>query len=248
MAGKVVILNQEEYDKLSIYDTFLLTVPDDWMQFMTERIKSNVKLLSDTIIKKEIEYVPSKLEIWNAFVMTRWEKTRVVVIGQDSYDTPGFAMGLAFSVTQDLPPRKSYDGKIGAPTRSLDAIFDVYCRTLGYKHPKTGSLVPWALEGVLLLNVGLSVIPHKPGSLVSAWSQVTKPFIQSMSAKKPLIFVLWGKDAQGIKDMIKGDGHIILEGPHPVARDGSFRNVDHFREINQILEKRGEKPINWKLD
>jgi uracil-DNA glycosylase len=244
---KVVIVTPEQSKELSLYDAFLLTVPEDWQQFITDKIKENLKLLSDMFDKKKVDYIPSKMEICTAFVVTRWAKTRVVIIGQDSYSTPGLPTGLAFSVSRDLPPKRDRYGTIIAPTKSLEAIFEVYSRTLGYKTPTHGCLDKWALEGVLLINTALSVEPNKPMSLAIPWRKVTDPLIQNISAAKPLIWVLWGTEAQGIKSEIKGNGHVILKGPHPVARDGSFKTIDHFREINKILTDKGEKPIDWEI-
>lgn len=41
---------------------------------------------------------PPQKDIFNAFAYTPFDKLKVVILGQDPYQTPGFAMGLSFSV------------------------------------------------------------------------------------------------------------------------------------------------------
>ncbi len=66
------------------------------------------------------------------------ESTRVVILGQDPYPTPGHAHGLAFSVEPDVRPLP----------RSLGNIFKEMQADLGAA-PKNGDLRFWAAQGVL---------------------------------------------------------------------------------------------------
>ncbi|NED69813.1 uracil-DNA glycosylase, partial [Streptomyces sp. SID10244] len=79
---------------------------------------------------------------------------RVLIVGQDPYPTPGHAVGLSFSVAQDVSPIP----------RSLANIYREYNEDLGYPMPANGDLTPWAKSGVLLLNRVLTVSPGEPAS------------------------------------------------------------------------------------
>ena len=96
---------------------------------------------------------PPGPQIFAALDATPFDAVKVVVLGQDPYHGPGQAHGLCFSVAPgvDVPP-------------SLVNIFKEIERDLGIARPNHGYLMPWAKQGVLLLNAVLTVESGRAGS------------------------------------------------------------------------------------
>ncbi|MFD0688286.1 uracil-DNA glycosylase [Actinomadura fibrosa] len=183
-------------------------------------------------------YLPAGNLILRAFTQP-FDQVRVLIVGQDPYPTPGHPVGLSFSVAPDVRPLPA----------SLVNIFREYCDDLGYPQPSNGDLTPWTEQGVLLLNRALTVMPGKPSShRDKGWEQVTEQAIRALVARnRPLVAILWGRDARNLRPML-GDTPCI-ESPHPSPRsaDGGFFGSRPFSRANQLLEKQGAAPVDWKL-
>ncbi len=166
------------------------------------------------------------------------ENVRVVILGQDPYHGPGQADGLAFSVQKGvpLPP-------------SLRNIFREVASSCGGTPPVHGNLQHWAEQGVLLLNDVLSVAASTPRSHADfGWQNVTGMALSALSVR-PAAFMLWGRHAQDHAARIGAlhPGHLILKAPHPspLSAHRGFLGCGHFSAVNQWLEERGEKGIDW---
>ena len=96
-------------------------------------------------------YPPSG-EIFAALDATPFEAVEVVILGQDPYHGPGQAHGLCFSVRPGVPVPPS-----------LGNIFKELQDDLGIARPDHGCLMPWARQGVLLLNAVLTVEDGQAG-------------------------------------------------------------------------------------
>ena len=133
--------------------------------------------------KNTVCYPPRGL-IFNAFDKCSFEKTRVVILGQDPYHGSRQANGLSFSVN---------DGETFPP--SLINIFKELNEDLGVPFPKSGNLERWAEQGVLLLNSTLTVQASSAGSHQNkGWEQFTDAVIQCINDdKEDVVFLLWGK-------------------------------------------------------
>lgn len=114
-----------------------------------------------------------------------------------------------------------------------------------------GYLVPWAQQGVLLLNTVLTV---REGQAYShhghGWEQLTDTIIEKLNQReKPVIFVLWGKPAQKKAALLDTSKHIIITAPHPspLSAHRGFFGSKPFSKINQALLALGEEPISWAL-
>ncbi|MEW6445738.1 MAG: uracil-DNA glycosylase [Pseudomonadota bacterium] len=182
---------------------------------------------------------PNPDEWFNAFNRTPLEKARVVILGQDPYPTPGHAHGLCFSVRPEVRPLP----------KSLQNIFTELHDDLGIRNT-LGSLIPWADQGVLLLNAvltvesGLSASHHGKG-----WERLTDRAVQVLSAQpRPLAFVLWGRPAQQKGAHIDRERHLVLEAPHPspLSAHRGFFGSRPFSRINAFLERQGQRPIDWR--
>lgn len=193
----------------------------------------------DNEYKEKIIY-PPKNEIFNAFRYTEYEKLKVVILGQDPYHGENQAEGLSFSVSN----------KVNRPP-SLQNIFKELENDLNIKISSNNSLIPWAKEGILLLNAVLTVEKSKPAShQKKGWETFTDEVIKIINEKEtPVVFILWGNYARNKKSLITNKIHYIIESPHPSpfsAYNGFFGSKP-FSKTNIFLKKNNIKEINWKI-
>ncbi|MEC3907952.1 uracil-DNA glycosylase [Tamlana sp. 2201CG12-4] len=182
---------------------------------------------------------PPGKQVFNAFNCCPFEDVKVVIIGQDPYHGYGQANGLCFSVNDGInhPP-------------SLINIFKEIEMELGVPYPKSGNLMRWANQGVLLLNATLTVRAHQAGSHQNkGWEQFTDAVIQILSQqKKNIVFLLWGGYAKKKVKLIDGQKHKILMSGHPSplsANRGYWFGNDNFKNTNLWLNNNNKTPINW---
>jgi uracil-DNA glycosylase len=185
-------------------------------------------------------YLPAGPNVLRAFTFP-FDQVRVLIVGQDPYPTPGHAVGLSFSVAADVRPLP----------RSLENIFTEYGKDLGHPPPSSGDLTPWAERGVMLLNRVLTVRPGNPAShRGKGWEAVTECAIRALvSRQQPLVAVLWGRDASTLKPWLEGQDCVSIESPHPSPLSASrgFFGSRPFSRANELLEKMGADPIDWRL-
>lgn len=184
---------------------------------------------------------PTGNDMFNAFKFTPFDAVEVVILGQDPYHGPGQAHGLSFSVREGvaLPP-------------SLVNIFKEINQEFEHTGmPRNGNLEPWARQGVMLLNAALTVEGSKANSHAKAgWSPFTDQVIYELATRKEhLVFMLWGKFAQGKSVLIPPGRHLVLQSAHPSplsAHNGFFGN-GHFKKANEYLAEHGKRPVDWIL-
>jgi uracil-DNA glycosylase len=185
-------------------------------------------------------YLPAGENVLRAFTFP-FDDVRVLIVGQDPYPTPGHAVGLSFSVAPDVRPLP----------RSLDNIFREYVADLGHPAPTCGDLTPWAQRGVMLLNRVLTVRPGTPAShRGKGWEAVTECAIRALVERpRPLVAVLWGRDAQTLRPMLTGGRCTAIESVHPSPLSASrgFFGSRPFTRANELLAEMGAEPIDWKL-
>ncbi|MGG9971730.1 uracil-DNA glycosylase [Ferruginibacter sp. SUN002] len=185
-------------------------------------------------------YPPGPL-IFNAFNQTPFDKTRVVILGQDPYHNPGQAHGLSFSVPNGIKPPPS-----------LVNMYKEIQKDIGVAMPAAyGNLTKWAEQGVLLLNAILTVRANEPASHSKiGWMNFTDAVIQKISDEKTgVVFLLWGKFAQEKQSLIDETKHHVLKAAHPspFSADKGFFGCNHFSKTNEYLVEQGYPPIDWKL-
>lgn len=185
------------------------------------------------------EVFPPRDCLFAALEATPPEAVRCVILGQDPYPTPGHAHGLSFSVRPGVPL-----------PRSLRNIYQELSDDLGCPPPPDGSLLPWAQQGVLLLNSVLTVAAGQAGSHQKlGWQWLTDEIIQSLARlPQPIVFVLWGGWARS-KAPLTASPHprLVLESAHPSplsARRGFFGSRP-FSAANEFLTRHGSAPIQW---
>ena len=183
---------------------------------------------------------PERKNMFNAFKLTPLEDVKVVIFGQDPYHEEGQAMGLAFSVPDNIktPP-------------SLINIYkeiEIEYKTLIFN--KGGDLTYLAKQGVLLLNSILSVRAHQAMSHNTNEYKMFLARVLEVLDKQttPIVFLLWGGPARKLKGYLHNPSHLILECIHPsplAANHGGWFGNNHFKEANRYLREHGLSEINW---
>lgn len=217
---------------------------NDWSEILKSELTETYFI--ELAAKLEAEYVghtiyPAISEIFTALNLTSYEETRLVIIGQDPYHGVGQAHGLAFSVKEGetLPP-------------SLRNIFRELNQDLGLPISISGNLTKWAKQGVLLLNTILTVREGQPNSHQKlGWEQFTDRVIDVLNKRQePIIFILWGRNAQAKAKQISASHHYILSAAHPspLSAHRGFFGSRHFSQANEILRELGEQEIDWRIE
>lgn len=184
---------------------------------------------------------PPEEDVFAAFSETPPERVRVVILGQDPYHEPGQAHGLAFSVRPGVrmpPSLVNIDKELRA-----DVGASLSC----------GCLLPWARQGVLLLNSVLTVTSGRANSHKAlGWQRFTDAAVAAVTQlPQPVVFVLWGAQAQKKAAVAAASPYprLVLEAPHPSplsAYRGFFGSAP-FSKINAFLAAHGEAPIDFAV-
>jgi uracil-DNA glycosylase len=171
---------------------------------------------------------------------TSFTETKVVILGQDPYHEEGQAHGLSFSVKPgiDIPP-------------SLYNIYKELSDDLGCYMPNNGCLIPWANQGILLLNAVLTVRAHQAASHKDkGWEKFTDNIINVLNfSDHSIVFILWGSFAQSKSTLITNPCHLIIKSPHPspLSAHRGFFGSRPFSKTNEFLIQTGQAPINWQI-
>ena len=220
-----------------------MAIDNDWLIPLKEEFrKPYYKSLYNKVIDEynRYEIFPKSTDIFKAFDLTPLSSIKAVIIGQDPYHGDGQAEGLCFSVSPgiEIPP-------------SLKNIYKELHDELGLKIPNNGSLVPWAKQGVLLLNTVLTVRAHQAFSHRGiGWEQFTDAAIKAVNEiDRPVVFLLWGRPAGEKAAMLDNPKHLVLKCAHPspLAASKGFFGCGHFKRCNEFLEANGEEPIDWQI-
>ncbi len=219
-----------------------LPITNDWQTILQSELDK--KYFKNLLIYLTKEYenstcYPKKNQIFEAFNACAFANLKLVIIGQDPYHGKGQANGLCFSVNNQAvhPP-------------SLKNIFKELKEDIGKEIPKSGDLISWSKQGILLLNATLTVRESEAGShQKQGWEQFTDAVIQLISAKKEhVIFLLWGGFAKKKGKNIDKNKHYVLESGHPSplsANRGFWFGNKHFSKSNTILKQLNLSEIKW---
>ncbi|MCK9868199.1 uracil-DNA glycosylase [Nocardiopsis dassonvillei] len=182
-------------------------------------------------------YLPAGENVLRAFKQP-FEDVRVLIVGQDPYPTPGNAVGLSFSVAPDV--------RLPA---SLRNIYKEMVDDLGVPMPSNGDLTPWTRQGVLLLNRVLSVEPGKAGShRGKGWEAVTEQAIRALAERdKPLVAILWGRDARNLRPLMPGVPCVESAHPSPLSARNGFFGSKPFSRANEMLKEQNSDLVDWEL-
>ena len=179
---------------------------------------------------------PPADKVFAALERTQPEATKVLLLGQDPYHTPGKADGLAFSIPNGF----------GGRLDSLGNILGELHADLGVRRQRT-DLGDWADQGVLLLNTALTVPQGRAGGHKSlGWRDLLHQVLAVLD-QAPRALLLWGRPAQQLGARLAHPDHLRLEAPHPspLSAHRGFLGSKPFSAVNTWLRARGQSPINW---
>lgn len=221
----------------------MVKLGNDWDNIIGAEFEKEYYLKLRAFLKSEYAnytVYPDMYELFSALKVTSYSDTKVVIIGQDPYHEPNQAHGMCFSVKPgvQIPP-------------SLLNMYKEIRDEYGYEIPNNGYLMPWAEQGVLLLNAVLTVREGQAGSHANkGWEEFTDSVIKALNKREdPVIFLLWGNYAKKKAEFIDKHRHFVLEAAHPSPLSASrgFMGCGHFKDANEILLKLVKTPIDWKI-
>ncbi len=215
-----------------------------WLSYLSGEFEKNYmkKLKSFLLQEKKAgkEIYPPGDKIFSALNNTPFDEVKAVILGQDPYHGRGQANGLSFSVQPGIriPP-------------SLANIYTELSTDLGIPPASHGCLIPWARQGVLLLNSVLTVEKDRAAShKACGWEEFTDEIIRIVDAeKKSAVFILWGSYAQAKGVFIDRSRHLVISSSHPSPFSAArgFFGSRPFSRANQWLEEKGLNAIDWAL-
>ena len=238
-AAVVVVVQGGELESLFTEKTWLDVFAEN--EFQKSYFKQLSAFLSNEFKTQKV--FPPKEHIFRCFNTLPIDKVKVVILGQDPYHNYNQAMGLCFSVNKGIQT----PGSLLNMYKELKS--DLNCRI-----PTHGDLSKWQSQGILMLNTSLTVRAHSANShSKKGWEQFTDKAIEELAkARKNIVFLLWGKNAQDKEKLIKRSGreHLVLKSAHPSglsAHRGFFGNK-HFSQTNAYLKKNMIEPIDWQIE
>jgi uracil-DNA glycosylase len=238
-AAAAVVVQGGELESLFTEKTWLDVFAEN--EFQKSYFKQLSAFLSNEFKTQKV--FPPKEHIFRCFNTLPIDKVKVVIIGQDPYHNYNQAMGLCFSVNKGIQT----PGSLLNMYKELKS--DLNCRI-----PTHGDLSKWQSQGILMLNTSLTVRAHNANShSKKGWEQFTDKAIEELAkARKNIVFLLWGKNAQDKEKLIKRSGreHLVLKSAHPSglsAHRGFFGNK-HFSQTNAYLKKNMIEPIDWQIE
>lgn len=217
--------------------------------FQTESLKLDLKDIEDQLQAEasRFQIFPEPKFRFRALELCPFEKTKVVIVGQDPYHGYGQAHGLAFSVPNGVIPPPSLRN-IAQEIIQDPIVNPAGESTLPNLNLLQGNLESWATQGVLLLNMCLSVRENQAGSHHHLpWTSITRAWVEMVSHQsQPCVFLLWGKQARSLKPLIQSK-HLVLESAHPspLSAYRGFSGSRPFGKANQWLSAHDRSEIDW---
>ncbi len=219
-------------------------IHNEWWPFLQEEWQKPYFVELSKFVHEAYEHktiFPPKDKVFSAFEVCDYSDVKVVILGQDPYHELHQAHGMCFSVNPGIkiPP-------------SLVNIYKELHDDIGCYIPNNGYLMPWAKQGVFLLNTVMTVEEGKANSHAGkGWEIFTDHTIQKLNEKdSPIVFLLWGRNARNKASMIDTKKHLVLECAHPspLSAYHGFFGCKHFSKTNTFLIEHGKEPIHWQIE
>lgn len=217
-------------------------LPPSWQDALAKELDKPYFRRLESFVEEERArgpVYPPREEVFAALDATPYERVKVLVLGQDPYHGPGQGHGLCFSVRPGVrtPP-------------SLRNIFKELRDDLGHPVPDNGYLMPWAEQGVLLLNAVLTVREGEANSHKGqGWEEFTDAVIRAVVERPdPAVFVLWGAYARKKLPLIDTARHAVVQGAHPSPLSAKkFFGSRPFTQIDEAAAAQGHAPVDWRI-
>lgn len=217
---------------------------NEWTPFLKAEFEKPYFQKLSAFLRNEFrtkKIYPIRTNVFSAFENTNYSDIKVVIVGQDPYHQPNQAHGMCFSVQKGvkIPP-------------SLENIYKELHDDLGCSIPHHGYLMKWAKQGVFLMNTVLTVEDSKPLShRGKGWELFTDEVMRKLNEHEtPIVFILWGRNAQDKAKWITDPKHVMIKSPHPspLSAYNGFFGSRPFSKCNQALAERGLTPIDWQIE
>lgn len=221
----------------------MIALGNDWDELLKDEFNKPYYLKLRQFLKNEYQtktVFPDMYDIFNSLKHTSYQDVKVVILGQDPYHGRDQAHGFSFSVQKgvQIPP-------------SLQNIYLELKNDLNCDIPNNGYLIPWADQGVLLLNTVLTVRAGQANShRGQGWEILTNRIIELINQKEePVVFLLWGSNAKEKMQLLTNPLHQVFTSVHPSPLSASlgFMGCKHFSKTNIFLENNDVKPIDWQI-
>lgn len=220
-----------------------LILPRAWQPILHDQVEQPYWTALEQFLDQERSHgrvFPPEDDVFAALATTSYASTNVLLLGQDPYHDDGQAHGLCFSVRPGI-----------VPPPSLRNIFKELKADLGCGIPNNGYLMPWAEQGILMLNAVLTVRAHQPNSHKNkGWELFTDAVIRKVNEKQsPVVFVLWGAYAQKKAALVDTSRHAIVQSAHPspLSANNGFFGSRPFSKINAALQVADQSVIDWQI-
>ena len=239
------LLDKASYASDTLFDLTYTEkcIPAGWEDFF-DSVKPQIKVISDRLqhdTEDKLELNPRIGWVFRAFDMVPVDQVKVIIMGQNPSPQPGLGSGLSFSLQPEIPA-------YAVPSVQrvvLEARNEGFC-----VNESNGNLIPWAEQGVLLLNTALTVITKDSGSHVSLWRSFTYELLKFLNKNaKPSVWILWGSKAKALASKIDSTKNFILTGgsPSPPAAGSKFFCHNYFACANIWLQNQGRGGLDWNL-
>lgn len=209
-----------------------------WAQALSP-VEPQIRAMGE-FLRQQPAYLPAGDDVLRAFTYP-FDAAEVLIVGQDPYPTPGHPIGLSFAVAPE----------VGTLPPSLVNIYAELVADLGVPRPSSGDLRPWAQRGVVLLNRVLTVAPGQPAShRGKGWEPITEYAITALASRdRPLVAILWGRDAQTLTPVLREHGVPVIASAHPspLSAHRGFLGSRPFSRANEALHEQGGAAIDWAL-
>jgi uracil-DNA glycosylase len=178
---------------------------------------------------------PHTVDIFNFAKHKKVDEINIVILGREPYPNPDYEHGLCFS---------SMDKNIPDSLKNIYSCLEEHKLIESAAKINTANLLPWAQQGVLMLNLSLTTRIGKSGSHINLWKPITNNIIKNLGAvtDRPIVFMLWGNYAKNYRSLITSPTAIILEENHPssviqvsLKTEHKFLKCDHFIKANGIV-------------
>lgn len=176
-----------------------------WMQVID---REELVKVTRFVTSRQAVY-PQKKDVFRAFHLCDYDNCRLIIVGQDPYPD-GRATGLAFANSASISPDNL--------SPSLEKVKDSLTRDIISWKSITfdQTLESWAEQGVLLLNVSLTVEPHRPLSHSLYWRPFMSSLFKNLSLKRTgMVYVMMGASACEIVRYIDNLTNHVLTCDHP---------------------------------
>lgn len=196
----------------------------------------NINQAEKIVSKLGNNYPPKKRDIFKAFKLCDYDDLKVVMVGQDPYSQPFTATGIAFGCEKEVQP-------------SLEILKNT-CIDLSVPHNLItfdNTLESWCRQGVLMLNMALTVETGKPLSHMVQWTRFTTQFIINLNKRKQnLVYVLLGQYARELSKHIDKNNNLVICVKHPAYYARFNEDMpDFFKDVNKYLRDHNISTIKW---